>query len=115
MKRGDVFLVQRPGPRDPKRARPFVVVSRQGLLDSRYSTVVCAPVYSAYGGGSTELEVGEAEGLKHHSGLRCDEVTSLPRSALTNYIGELDAQRFSELNRALVIALEIDPDDVGAL
>ncbi|MGH2634503.1 MAG: type II toxin-antitoxin system PemK/MazF family toxin [Tepidiformaceae bacterium] len=115
MKRGDVFLVARTGPQDPKRIRPFVVVSRQGLLDSRYSTVMCAPVYSAYGGSSTELAVGEAEGLKHPSGLRCDEVTSLPRSALTNYVGELDQRRFGELNRALAIALDIDPDDVEDL
>ena len=115
MKRGDVFLVPRPGSRDPKRARPFVVLSRQGLLDSRYSTVVCAPVYSAYGGASTELEVGEAEGLKHHSGLRCDEVTSVPRSALTNYLGELDAGRFAELNRAIAIALDVAAGDIGGL
>lgn len=115
MKRGEVFLVPSPGSRDPKRARPFVVISRQGLLDSRYSTVVCAPGYSAYGGGSTELEVGEAEGLKHHSGLRCDEITSVPRSALTHYLGELDAGRFAELSRAIAIALDVAATDIRDL
>ena len=46
MKRGDFFRVHKPG-RDPKRYRIFVIISRQVLIDSRFWTVVCAPVLSA--------------------------------------------------------------------
>jgi hypothetical protein len=34
----------------PKRHRVFVVVSRQVVIDSRFSTVICAPVFSAHDG-----------------------------------------------------------------
>ena len=41
MRRGELYRVRRP-PGDPKPARVFVVVSRQALIESTYSTVVCA-------------------------------------------------------------------------
>ena len=39
MKRGELYRVARPHPREPKRFRVFVVVSRQALIDSRFSTM----------------------------------------------------------------------------
>ena len=46
MRRGDLYRVRRP-PSDPRPARVFVVVSRQVLLDSKFSTAVCAPSTAA--------------------------------------------------------------------
>ena len=43
MKRGELYRVAKPLARDPKRFRVFVIVSRQALIESRYSTVICAP------------------------------------------------------------------------
>ena len=51
MRRGELYRVFRGSADDPRRHRVFVVVSRQVLLDSRFSTVICAPVYSAYSSG----------------------------------------------------------------
>jgi len=48
LKRAELYRVFKGSRTDPKRSRVFVVVSRQALLDSRFSTVVCAPIYSAY-------------------------------------------------------------------
>jgi len=62
-----------------------VAVSRQVLIESRFSTVMCAPIYSTHDGLSTQVVVGLEEGLKHDSGIHCDELVSLPRSALTDY------------------------------
>jgi mRNA interferase MazF len=45
-------------PGDPKASRVFVVVSRQALVDSRFSTVVCAPVYKRRDGLATQVDVG---------------------------------------------------------
>jgi mRNA interferase MazF len=86
MKRGDLFRVYRPSRHDPKEYRVFLVVSRQELIDSRFSTVICAPVYSKYDGFTTQVEVGVNEGLKHDSAIYCDELISLPKSLLTNYL-----------------------------
>jgi mRNA interferase MazF len=51
--------------------------------------------------------VGEAEGLKHDSSIHCDELVSLPKSVLTNYIGTLSPDKIHALNKALRVALEI--------
>ena len=65
MKRGEMYRVAHASVQDPKKQRVFVVVSRQILIDSRFSTVICAPVYTAYDGLATQIPVGTDEGLKH--------------------------------------------------
>lgn len=110
MRRGDLYRVQRPGRGDPRSSRVFVVVSRQTLLDSRYSTAVCAPVYSRRDGLSTQVEVGVAEGLKDDSSVHCDALVSLPKSVLTDFIGTLSAQRTEEVDQALRVALAVEVD-----
>jgi mRNA interferase MazF len=107
MKRGELYRVSHPSSRDPRRFRVFVIVSRQILLDSRFSTVVCAPVYSAYDGLATQVLVGVDEGLKHDSSVHCDELVSLSKSALTHYIGTLAPPKLLVLNQALKIALDL--------
>jgi mRNA interferase MazF len=110
VKRGDLFRVRRPGSRDPRKSRVFVVVSRQTLIDSRFSTVICAPVYSRREGLATEVPVGPQEGLKHESSILCDALVSLPKSALTNFVGALAPIQRGALNEALRIALATEED-----
>jgi mRNA interferase MazF len=108
MKRGELYRVDRPSARDPKRSRVFVIISRQVLIESRFSTVTCAPVYSVYEGLSTQVPVGIGEGLKHDSGIHCDELVSLPKSVLTNFVGTLSPRKLEALSTSLRIALEIN-------
>jgi len=82
-----------------------VVVSRQVLIDSRFSTVICAPVFTSGEGLSTQVAVGADEGLKHSSWITCDNLVSLLKSDLTQYVGSLSPAKLSELNRALQMAL----------
>lgn len=107
MTRGELYRVAHPSARDPKRFRTFVVVSRQVVIDSRFSTVICAPVYTAYHGLATQVPVGIDDGLTHDSSIHCDELVSLPKSVLTNFIGSLSVPKMTALNRALTIALEL--------
>ena len=96
-----------PSARDPKKSRVFVVVSRQVLIDSSFSTVICAPVYSAYHGLDTQVLLGIEDGLKHESSIHCDELVSLPKSVLTNYVGALSAAKCEELRASLATALDV--------
>lgn len=105
MRRGELYRVTRPTAREPKRARVFVVVSRQVLIDSKFSTVICAPIYSARHGLSTQVPIGQEEGLKHESAIHCDELVSLPKSALTDFLGTLSSRKERQLDEALVAAL----------
>jgi mRNA interferase MazF len=110
--RGELYLVRKPGSLDPRKQRVFVVVSRQALLDSRFSTVICAPVYSKYDGLSTQVRVGTSDGLKTESSIHCDELVSLPKSALTRYAGSLKSDTLNEVDRALAIALGLDTQNL---
>jgi mRNA interferase MazF len=106
MRRGELYRVRRP-PGDPKPARVFIVVSRQALIDSTYSTVICAPVFTQYHGLPTQVSAGISEGLKHHSAIHCDGLVSLEKSRLTDYVGELMPNKLEELDHALALALAL--------
>jgi mRNA interferase MazF len=108
VKRGDLYRIHKPNSRDLKRFRVFVVVSRQVLIGSEFSSVICAPVYSNCGELETQVEVGIEEGLKHDSCVYCDDLVSFPKSVLTDFIGSLSQEKLKELNEALKIALEIE-------
>lgn len=108
MKRGDLYRVSGPPGGDPKRFRIFVVVSRPTLIASRFSTVICAPVYSVHDGLSTQVPVDIEEGLTHASSIHCDALMSLPKTSLTQYIGTLSPEKLLALNDALRVALDLD-------
>lgn len=108
MRRGDLYRVYKGSKNDPKKYRVFVVVSRQVVIDSKFSTVICAPVYSNYDGLSTQIKVGIEEGLKHDSSIYCDELISIRKELLTDYIGKIPDHRMDELNGSLRIALDIE-------
>jgi mRNA interferase MazF len=107
VRRGDLFRVRHPSG-NPKRSRVFVVVARQVVIDSKFSTVVCAPVYSRRDGLATEVNVGPAEGLKHESSIHADALVSLAKSSLTDYVSSLSPERLQELDDALRVALALD-------
>lgn len=108
MTRGDLYRVYKGSPQDPKKFLVFVVVSRQVLIDSRFSTVICAPVYSNYDSLSTQVKIGIHEGLKHESSIHCDELVSIPKGALTHFVGSLLPERLEELDLALKIAVGVE-------
>lgn len=110
MRRGELYRVRRPTSRDPKKFRVFVIVSRQILIDSRFSTIICAPAYTIYNGLSTQVSIGIDEGLKHDSSIHCDELISLPKSMLTDYVGNLSSEKLYLLEKALKIALQLNDE-----
>jgi mRNA interferase MazF len=108
MRRGAIYRVFKPGQDDPKRYRFYVIVSRQDLLDHAYSSVVCAPVYTRGHGLSTEVAVGRDERLKHDSWIACDNLRSISRAELTDFVAMLPHEKLEEFNTALAIALDLD-------
>lgn len=86
MKRRDLFRVRRPGGGHPKASRVFVVVSRQSLIDSRFSAVMCAPVCTRRDGLAIQVNLGPYDGLKHESSVHCDALVSLPKPLLADYV-----------------------------
>ncbi len=106
MRRGEFYRVRRPDG-DKRDSRAYVVVSRQVLIDSRFATVVCAPIYSRGDGLSTQVPVGPDQGLKHDSWIMCDNLVSVQKAQLTDYVGSLTGSLATQLNRALRSALDL--------
>jgi len=108
MKRGELYRVSLGSKADTKKQRVYVIVSRQELIDSAYSTLICAPVYTNYEGLSTQVPVGIEEGLKHPSAIRCDELISIQKTRLTDYTGVLPEEKLVDLRQSLSIAIGVD-------
>jgi mRNA interferase MazF len=107
MRRGELYRVYKGASHDPRKYRVFAVVSRQVLIESKFSTVICAPIYSSYDGLSSQVLVGTEEGLKHESSIHCDELVSIPKSSLSHFVGSLSFQKIQELDEALKAALSL--------
>jgi mRNA interferase MazF len=98
-----------PSRRAPPQKEPSLRCDQPSdFIDSRFSTLICAPVYTSREGLATEVAVGVAEGLKHDSSILCDALVSMPKSALTDFIGSLPSERLSALGAALRIALALE-------
>jgi mRNA interferase MazF len=110
MRRGEIYRVHDPGGdptgNDPKLYRSFVV-NRQILIDSRFPTVVCAPILTRGHGFSTQVSVG-IERLKHESWILCDNLVSLRKVQLTRFVGSLARSKVEELDQALKLALALE-------
>src|SRR5688572_17437360 len=106
MKRGELYRL-RGAPGDPKTERVVVVLSRSALISSRFSTVVCAAVYSRGEGLATQVPIGVDEGMKHRSWIMCDHLFSNAKRELTNYVGSLPIEKLAEVNQALRTALDL--------
>jgi len=107
MTRGEIYRVRDPEG-DPKRFRSFVVVSRQSLIDSKFSTVICAPVFSRGLALETQVPIGINEGMKHDSWIVCDNLASISKTELTHFVGSLSHARMEELDEALRVALALE-------
>ena len=108
MKRGDFYRVRRASKPDPKEHRVYLIISRQDLIDTPFSSVICAPVYSKYRDDiTTQVEVGIDEGLKHDSAVYCDALISIQKSMLTDYVSTISDTKMNEINIALRKALAI--------
>ena len=107
MRRGELYRVRHPKG-DPKRSRVFVVVSRTALLESRYATVVCAPVHTTRSGLETQVDISTEAGLKHDSSIHCDSLVSVPKEVLTDFVGRLSDVETKRLDQALRVALALE-------
>lgn len=106
VKRGELYRVRKPGG-DPKQHRVFAIVSRPALIESRFSTVICAPVFSSGEGLATQVAIGPEQGIKHTSWIMCDNLVSIRKTDLSDYVGSLSGAKLAELDNALKMALDL--------
>jgi mRNA interferase MazF len=54
------------------------------------------------------VAVGRANGLQHDSVVSCDNVTTIPTSAIGRLLGYLHASQEAALSRAIASAYDLD-------
>lgn len=89
------------------KTRPVLVLTRE-LVRPHLSSVTIAPITASVRGLSTEVPVGDANGLAESSVISCDNITTIPTTALGRQIGILlDAQE-PALSDAIRAAFDLD-------
>lgn len=116
MKRGEVYRTRERVPERGSKPGFYVVVSRSFVASHEdVSTVICAPIYSEILGLTTEVVLGPEDGLPHVSAVRCDFLTLMFKSKLTQFVTTLRPAKIEALNRALIEALELPSPAIAQL
>ncbi len=90
------------------KTRPVLVLTRPAVRPVLNSVTV-APITTTIRGLSTEVPVGRTNGLDHDSVVSCDNVTTIPRTALGRLLGYLLPAQEPALSRAIVNAYDLEP------
>ncbi|HTF47294.1 MAG TPA: type II toxin-antitoxin system PemK/MazF family toxin [Pseudonocardia sp.] len=86
---------------------PVLILTRE-LVRPHLSRVTVAPITSTVRGLSTEVPVGSANGLDHECVISCDNIVTVPTSALGRQIGYLLPTQELELTAAIHAAFDLD-------
>jgi mRNA interferase MazF len=89
------------------KTRPVVILTRE-LVRPHLNRVTVAPITSTIRGLSTEVAVGPVNGLDHDSVISCDNIVTVPASALGRHLGYLLPAQELELTTAIHAAFDLD-------
>jgi mRNA interferase MazF len=89
------------------KARPVVVLTRE-LVRPHMARVTVAPITTTVRGLSTEIPVGPANGLDNACVVSCDNIVTVPKSALGRQIGYLLPAQETALTEAIHAAFDLD-------
>lgn len=92
----------------PAGRRPVCVLTRDAAISVLHA-VTCAPITRTMRGIRSEVEVGAEEGLPESAVITCDNLVTIPKSALdAEPVGHLEVEQRASLDRALRYALDIE-------
>jgi mRNA-degrading endonuclease toxin of MazEF toxin-antitoxin module len=88
----------------PAGKRPVLLLSRDGAY--RYlNKFIAVEITTTIRGIAEEVAVGRPEGLSKSCVVNCDNIRTVPRSALTKKAGSIGVRRRVEVKRAIGHAL----------
>lgn len=89
------------------KTRPVLILTRE-LVRPHLTRVSVAPITSTIRGLSTEVPVGSANGLDHDSVISCDNIVTVPTSALSRHLGYLLPDQEIALSVAIRSAFDLE-------
>jgi mRNA interferase MazF len=103
MRRGEVWWVHFPA---PVGRRPAVLVSRNQAYRVR-SAVIVVPLTQTIRRIPTEIALSPKEGVPRACVANADNITTVPKDLVREYLCTLGEGRMEDLGRAIKFALEI--------
>jgi mRNA interferase MazF len=100
VKRGDVYWC------DLEKTRPVVVLTRDALIP-HLSNITVAPLTSRVRDISSQVTLETFDGVPERCAISLDNIQSVPKAALVQYITSLNRTRMREIQRAAIFALEL--------
>jgi mRNA interferase MazF len=89
------------------KTRPVLILTREAVRPY-LSRVTVAPITSTVRGLSTEVPVGQVNGLTHDSVVSCDNVVTVPTAAIGRHLGYLLPHQEPALTEAILAAYDLD-------
>ena len=89
------------------KTRPVVVLTRE-LVRPHMARVTIAPITTTVRGLSTEVPLGPVNGLDHACVVSCDNIVTVPKTALGHQIGYLLPSQEAALAAAIHAAFDLD-------
>ena len=89
------------------KTRPVLVLTRE-LVRPHLTRVTVAPITSTVRGLSSGVPVGPENGVDHASVVSCDNIVTVPATALGRQIGRLLPEQEVQLTAALHAAFDLD-------
>jgi mRNA interferase MazF len=102
MKRGEVWWAQLPG----ADRHPVLVLSRDISIEVRNSVTV-AEITGTIRGIPSEVELDKSDGMGKQCCVNLDNILTLPKDLLSNPLTSLSPERMSEVEEAIVFALDL--------
>src|SRR5271169_3665198 len=89
------------------KARPVLILTRE-IVRPHLALVTVAPITTTVRGLSTEVPLGPANGLDHDCVVSCDNIVTVPKTALGRQIGYLLPAQEAALTAAIQAAFDLD-------
>lgn len=86
--------------------RPALILTRE-TVRPHLSRVTVAPITSRVRGLTVEVPVGQSNGLDQESVINCDNIVTIPTSAVGRQIGFLWSEQEPSLSEAIRIAFDL--------
>ncbi|MDN5929090.1 MAG: type II toxin-antitoxin system PemK/MazF family toxin [Hyphomicrobiales bacterium] len=109
MKRGDIVIVSLPG--DYGKPRPAVVLQND-KFEGRLESYIIA-LLTTFDEGAKVLRITAAptedNGLRKQSKVMVDKLYAIPEHRIHQYVGRLEPTIMRQIDRALMMMLDLDP------
>lgn len=88
------------------KTRPALILTRE-IVRPHLSRVTIAPISSRVRGLTVEVPVGQSNGLDQDSVINCDNIVTVPTSAVGRQIGFLWSEQELGLSEAIHAAFDL--------